>query len=60
LGWAVSDTHIGHGGAYGTDTKVYKKNGLVVMYFIQQQGLPKHDAAIQAFQKEVEKYSFPK
>jgi CubicO group peptidase (beta-lactamase class C family) len=59
LGWAVSDTHIGHGGAYGTDTKVYKKNGFVVMYFIQQQGLPKHDAAIQAFQKEVEKIVIP-
>jgi CubicO group peptidase (beta-lactamase class C family) len=59
LGWAVSDTHIGHGGAYGTDTKVYKKNGLVVMYFIQQQGLPKQNEAMRAFQTEVEKLFTP-
>jgi CubicO group peptidase (beta-lactamase class C family) len=53
LGWHVSDTGMGHSGAYGTDSYVYTKEGLVVMYFIQQQNLPKANDAIQAFHSVV-------
>jgi CubicO group peptidase (beta-lactamase class C family) len=53
LGCHVSDAGMGHTGAYGTDSYVYTKAGLVVMYFIQQQDLPKANEAIQAFHKVV-------
>jgi CubicO group peptidase (beta-lactamase class C family) len=51
LGWGVSDKTMGHGGAYGTDTKVYKKSGHVVMYFVLGQGLPKQGEAFNAFNR---------
>jgi len=53
LGCHVSDVGMGHSGAYGTDSYVYTKEGLVVMYFIQQQDLPKANEAIQAFHNVV-------
>jgi CubicO group peptidase (beta-lactamase class C family) len=53
LGWSVSNNGMGHGGAYGTDSYVYTNEGLVVMYFIQQQNLPKANEAIRAFQRIV-------
>jgi CubicO group peptidase (beta-lactamase class C family) len=53
LGWGVSETLMGHGGAYGTDSKVYKKSGYVVMYFILGAGLPKQGDAFNAFYKAV-------
>ncbi len=49
LGWGGTDAFMGHGGAYGTDSRVYKQSGIVTMYFIQGQGLPKHQQAIDAF-----------
>ena len=55
LGWAVTDSFMGHGGAYGTDTKVYQKDGYVVMYFIQEQGLPKSGEAQIRFLNTVQK-----
>lgn len=55
LGWSLSDNWIGHGGAYGTDTRVYLKEGLIVMFFILQEELPKYGEALEAFRKEIEK-----
>lgn len=55
LGWSVTDSFMGHGGAYGTDTKVYQKDGYVVMYFIQEQGLPKSGEAQIRFLNTVQK-----
>ena len=55
LGWSVTDSFMGHGGAYGTDTKVYQKDGYVVMYFIQEQGLPKTGEAQIRFLNTVQK-----
>ena len=53
LGCHMSDSGMGHTGAYGTDSYVYVKESLVVMYFIQQQDLPKANEAIQAFHQIV-------
>ena len=55
LGWSVTDSFMGHGGAYGTDTKVYQKDGYVVMYFIKEQGLPKSGEAQIRFLNTVQK-----
>lgn len=55
LGWSVTDSFMGHGGAYGTDTKVYQKDGYVVMYFIQEQGLSKSGEAQIRFLNTVQK-----
>lgn len=54
LGWALGNNWIGHAGAYGTDSRVYLKDGLVAMFFVLQQDLPKYGEAIQTFWKEVE------
>lgn len=54
LGWAIADNWIGHGGAYGTDSRFYLKDGVIVMIYILQQDLPKYGEACQLFWKEVE------
>ncbi|MCD7848298.1 MAG: beta-lactamase family protein [Parabacteroides sp.] len=54
LGWAIADNWIGHGGAYGTDSRLYLKDGVIVMIYILQQDLPKYGEACQLFWKEVE------
>ena len=54
LGWAIADNWIGHGGAYGTDSRFYLKDGGIVMIYILQQDLPKYGEACQLFWKEVE------
>ncbi|WP_080904740.1 serine hydrolase [Parabacteroides sp. Marseille-P3160] len=43
-----NNSWYGHGGAYGTDTRVYR-SGYVVMYFIQEAGLPKSGEAHNKF-----------
>jgi len=53
LGCHVSEAGMGHSGAYGTDSYVYTQEGLIVMYFIQQQDLPRANEAIQAFHNVV-------
>ena len=53
LGWWVSDTAMGHGGAYGTDTKIYRKNGYVVQFYVLGAGLPKQGDAMSAFEAAV-------
>ena len=55
LGWGIGSNYIGHGGAYGTDTKIYQKDGLIVMYFIQSAGLPKTEEAFGLFEKTIKK-----
>ncbi|MDR1023199.1 MAG: beta-lactamase family protein [Prevotellaceae bacterium] len=52
LGWAVSDSYMGHGGALGSDTKVYKKSGLIVMYIVQGD-FPKQHEAFALFEQTV-------
>ncbi|MDR1369213.1 MAG: serine hydrolase [Dysgonamonadaceae bacterium] len=54
LGWALSDKWMGHGGAYGTESRIYK-NGLVAMFFILQQDIPKYKEAFRIFWQEIEK-----
>ncbi|GHV00966.1 serine hydrolase [Bacteroidia bacterium] len=49
LGWKVGDRFIGHGGSYGTDTRVYISSGHVVLYFVQEQGLKKSNVAKNEF-----------
>jgi CubicO group peptidase (beta-lactamase class C family) len=36
----ISDGVFGHSGACGTDSKINTKNGRVMLYFIQEEGLP--------------------
>ncbi|MDR1860315.1 MAG: beta-lactamase family protein [Bacteroidales bacterium] len=45
LGWAVSDKTMGHGGAYGTESKVRKDSGVSVLYFNLGKDLPKQEEA---------------
>jgi CubicO group peptidase (beta-lactamase class C family) len=52
LGWAVSDSYMGHGGALGSDTKVYKKNGRIVMYIVQGDFPKQHELFIR-FERSV-------
>jgi CubicO group peptidase (beta-lactamase class C family) len=51
FGLNVTGEDFGHGGAYGTQTVVSRKDGRIMMYFIQQDGLPKHEEALNAFLK---------
>jgi len=51
LGVVTNDGVYGHGGAFGTDARVDTKNGRVMLYFIQHQGLPKSEEAKQKFYK---------
>ncbi len=44
---------MGHGGALGTDTKIYKKQGLIVMFFGLSEKLPKQNEAFRLFEKTV-------
>jgi CubicO group peptidase (beta-lactamase class C family) len=55
LGWAISSSFMGHAGAYGTDSKIYRNEGLVVMYFILSAGLPKQRDAFRTFDQVVKK-----
>ncbi|MDR1155640.1 MAG: beta-lactamase family protein [Bacteroidales bacterium] len=45
----VTDRQYGHGGSYGTDTRVDKNTGLICMYFIQQDRLDGSSKALNAF-----------
>jgi CubicO group peptidase (beta-lactamase class C family) len=54
LGFAVSEHYMGHGGSHGTDSYIDRQRNLIIMYFIQQADLPKHEEAKQAFLKKVE------
>ena len=49
LGVTTNGGVYGHGGALGTDAIVNTKNGRVLLYFIQHQGLPKSEEAKQKF-----------
>jgi CubicO group peptidase (beta-lactamase class C family) len=49
LGMNTNDGVYGHGGALGTDAIVNTKNGRVLLYFIQHQGLTKSEEAKQKF-----------
>ena len=55
LGWAIGQNHMGHGGALGTDSKLYLKEGLIVMYFFLGENLPKGHEAYQKFEQTVKK-----
>jgi CubicO group peptidase (beta-lactamase class C family) len=52
LGWAMNDNYMGHGGALGSDTKVYKKSGLIVMYIVQGD-FPKQQEIFVLFEQTV-------
>lgn len=39
LGWSLGPDSFGHGGACGTDMKVYPDAGIAALYMIQHQGL---------------------
>ncbi|MFO1040616.1 MAG: serine hydrolase domain-containing protein [Planctomycetaceae bacterium] len=40
LGFAVSETTFGHGGAYSTNSNADKQNGLIVIWLVQHAGFP--------------------
>jgi CubicO group peptidase (beta-lactamase class C family) len=48
----VTDTQYGHAGAYGTDTRINRNNGLIYMYFIQQSQLNASSEALNAFRRK--------
>ncbi|MDR1120778.1 MAG: beta-lactamase family protein [Dysgonamonadaceae bacterium] len=52
LGWAVGDSYMGHGGALGSDTKIYPKSGLIVMYIVQGD-FPKQHETFKLFEQTV-------
>ncbi|MDR3262527.1 MAG: beta-lactamase family protein [Tannerella sp.] len=54
LGFAVSERYMGHAGSHGTDSNIDRKLNIIVMYFIQQENIPKHEEAKRAFLKQVE------
>jgi len=49
LGWSVAPGYMGHGGACGTEAKVYTNNGFVVIYIAQENGLPQNKEAQKDF-----------
>lgn len=51
LGVGIGGTIYGHGGSHGTDSKLDTKTGRIVLYLIQQEGLPKAGEAQNAFFK---------
>lgn len=53
LGWAIGSNFIGHGGALGTQSKLFKKEGIIMMYFFLGEGLPKEMEIYQMFEKTV-------
>jgi len=40
LGFSVSDTTFGHGGAYSTNSNADKQHGLIVIWLVQHAGFP--------------------
>lgn len=54
LGWSLGADSFGHGGACGTDMKVYPAAGIVALYMIQHQGLTEQGGgAFPAFEAAV-------
>lgn len=49
LGWRCFKDGMGHGGAMGTNSRVFTKKGYVTMYFILQDDLPKRGEAYTSF-----------
>jgi hypothetical protein len=41
LGIGTDGNHIGHGGAYGTNSAFEKKTGLITIFLVQQAGWSK-------------------
>ena len=41
LGMSTDGNHVGHGGAYGTDSCFDKKHGLIMIFLVQHAGWPK-------------------
>ncbi|MGV8133706.1 MAG: hypothetical protein AB2L20_00700 [Mangrovibacterium sp.] len=55
LGWAIGPNFMGHNGALGTRSKLYKEEGIIVMYFFLGNGLPKEEEAFNTFERTVKK-----
>ncbi len=53
-GWNANDMYVGHGSAYGTDIKIYRKNGLIVMYFVMGD-FPRQEEIFNEFEKNIRK-----
>jgi CubicO group peptidase (beta-lactamase class C family) len=53
LGFNTSNGRVGHGGAYGTDSFYLPASGLIVMFYIQEEGLPKKGEAIGKYHRLV-------
>ena len=54
----TDESHIGHTGAYSTDSRFEKKHGLILIFLVQHAGWPEggekilgvfHKAALEAF-----------
>lgn len=53
LGWVIGPNFMGHSGALGTRSKLYKEEGIIVMYFFLGDGLPKEEEAFDSFERTV-------
>ncbi|GHV48530.1 serine hydrolase [Bacteroidia bacterium] len=49
LGWSITGEYLGHGGACGTESRVYKNTRRVLMYITQEDGLPANETARKDF-----------
>jgi CubicO group peptidase (beta-lactamase class C family) len=55
LGWTVSGTTFGHGGAFATNMSIDTKRGLITVFMVQHNGFPGNGAkALPAFRKAAE------
>ena len=52
LGIGTDGNHIGHGGAYSTNSSFEKKTGLITIFLVQHAGWPKGgEKALGVFEK---------
>ena len=49
LGCVAQTAFFGHGGAMGTMSRIYRDSGCIVMFFMQQDRLPKYQECYDAF-----------
>lgn len=55
LGWIIGPNFMGHDGALGTRSKLFKEEGIIVMYFFLGDGLPKEEEAYNTFENTVKR-----
>lgn len=51
FGWVVSPEYMGHSGACGSESRIYMKDGYILMYIAQEDGLKENKSAQSDFWK---------